>query len=241
MKKYTYFLVIAFGFIVILSIKVLANMPQISIKSELVITPTILVNKFPADSLISHDATSAAYLIKKAGAWVPNKEIYIMAKNDQEIVKIPLNTIQDFEIIQWSSEDQYLFVLEKSQYYGGQVGHIIDVISQKQIYSFPILNNTISWIDQNTILYFDPYINCEALADKQDCYRFETGLIMYNLQTGKKLVLQIINPHDRNYPLIFDPILKHNSFSYGIGYNYIVQAANKYISIDLITLKVEER
>lgn len=190
---------------------------------------------------MSNDEKFYAYIERSPESWNPEPVIYIFDLKagalDNEI-KIDIDG--DFTPLSWSPKDQYIYVQEAAQYYGGLDGNIYDLKTGEKVYEFNTLNRWLNWMEDDFILYFDPLINCE---DEYSCSNLDVGLIGYKISKEEKVTYEIISSANQRYPLIQDETILKDAFEFAYLDNYldIDQDAEKGMELNLLTGKIQKK
>lgn len=163
------------------------------------------------EGVLSHSENFLAYSVKSENSWV-NENIIIknLEQGTSETIKLKLP--MPFHISSWSPDDSYLFIYEESQYYGGLQGSIVDVKTKKIVYSFPTLNQTISWTGNSDFLYF----SSETPVNSP----ISISLNEYKLLSKKKTTLLKYQSTSRKIPLVKYPTKLSDKFQFGLTSNY---------------------
>lgn len=175
-----------------------------------------------------------AFSLKHPNKWVSDQTIYI--DDNGTITTIPIDTLQDFKIVGWSPNNQYVYILESSQYYGGQRGHLVDVKSQSVVYSFYTLTNDITWVKPHSFVYFDPKISCKEL-DFEKCLKMDVGVIQYNIKESRGINEYTILEQESKYPLVKLISVKNSTLEFKLTYDYINQ---DFSSIDSLFVNLSK-
>ncbi len=108
--------------------------------------PTLIPTTIPdtpslvgREDLLSNNGKLLAYTIKPQNSWV-NEDIVIKNLETNTSATIKLKLPMSFHLASWSPNDSYLYIFEEAQYYGGLRGIVLDIQTQKTLYSFPTLN-----------------------------------------------------------------------------------------------------
>lgn len=233
-KKYRNILLIAI-------ICILFTLPTLTVHSEETsvntkTTPTKSISRVTlipqTTGVLSNNKKLIASTTKSPNSWT-NEDIVIqdLEKNDRTTIKLKLP--MPFQIRSWSPDNSYLYIFEESQYYGGLVGKIIDVKSKKTLYSFPTLNQDITWVNDTGFIYFNP----------QHKNGVPTNLVLFqhNIKTGKSTSILKQPVTNQKFPYIKSQTYVGGQFEFGFSTNYIDYTSDisEGVRIHLKTKKYE--
>lgn len=181
--------------------------------------PTLIPTTIPdtpslvgREDLLSNNGKLLAYTIKPQNSWV-NEDIVIKNLETNTSATIKLKLPMSFHLASWSPNDSYLYIFEEAQYYGGLRGIVLDIQTQKTLYSFPTLNRDISWVNDSEILYFEPENQC---VNSLDCENPKISLKQHNLRSNTNKALFSKTQKNRKLPLIKFPTRLNKRFEFGI-------------------------